>query len=144
MREVRLPLLPAWFRWLGVSAAATVILVFSVLLTLPSGVDTEPFSFVPLDKWRHFLAYAAFGGALAYATTDWEWSTGRLAILVLGVTVGFGIGIELWQGFLPARHFSFLDAYANALGAVLVSPWYLLRSRVAFVSLRTWITNVTD
>jgi hypothetical protein len=31
------------------------------------------------------------------------------------------------------------DAYANTFGAALVLPWYLLRSYVAFVPLRSWL-----
>lgn len=144
MSEVRLPLLPAWLRWAGVLAVASVIVLFSVVFALPADVVTQPFSVIPLDKWRHFLAYAAFGGTLAYATTDWEWSTKRLAVFVLGSTVVYGVGIELWQAFLPGRYFSLLDAYANSLGAVIASPWYVVRSRVSFVSVRemaAWFTE---
>lgn len=138
MTEVRLPLLPAWLRWMGVAAIAAVIFYLSVVTVPPADPVVEPPDLIPLDKWRHFLAYAAFGGSLAYATTDWEWSTRRLALLVLVVTVVYGVGIEIWQAFVPARYFSLADAYANALGAVLVTPWYLLRSRVSFVPLGSW------
>lgn len=144
MTELRVPLLPAWLRWAGVVAVAAVIFYLSVVSAPPADPVVDPPDLIPLDKWRHFLAYAGFGGSLAYATTDWEWSTRRLAVLVLGTTVVYGVGIEVWQAFVPARYFSLGDAYANALGAVLVSPWYLVRSRVSFVSIRemaAWFTE---
>lgn len=142
MADIRLPLLPAWLRWTGVAAVAGVIFALSVVLAPPAEPVIEPPSLVPLDKWRHFLAYAAFGATLAYATTDWQLSTRRLAALVLGVTVCYGVGIEFWQGFVPGRYASLGDAYANALGALLVSPWYLVRSRASFVPVRSWVESV--
>ena len=142
MTEVRLPLLPGWLRWAGVAAVAGVIFYLSVIAAPPADPVVEPPDLIPLDKWRHFLAYAAFGGSLAYATADWDWPIPRLALFVLGVTVVYGVGIEVWQSFLPERYFSLPDAYANALGAVLVSPWYLVRSRVSFLPTRSWIAAV--
>ena len=144
MPDVRLPLVPAWLRWIGVVAVAAVIFYLSVVTVPPADPVVEPPDLVPLDKWRHFLAYAAFAGSLAYATTDWSWPTRRLAVLVLGATAVYGVGIEAWQAFVPARYFSLGDAYANALGAVLASPWYLIRSRVSFVDMRTWAPSLAD
>lgn len=144
MPVARLPLLPSSVRWVGVLAVAAVIFAFSIPFALPADSVTRPFSFVPLDKWRHFLAYAAFALSLAYATTDWAWPTRRLALLVFCVTVAYGVGIEAWQAFLPGRYFSLGDAYANALGALLASPWYLVRSRLSFVPVRAWIDGNTD
>ncbi|SFR93465.1 VanZ like family protein [Halomicrobium zhouii] len=144
MREVRLPLLPAWLRWFGVAVVAGVIFYLSVVTTPPADPIVEPPELIPLDKWRHFFAYAAFGGSLAYATTDWGWSTRRLALLVLGTTVLYGVGIEVWQSFVPGRYMSLGDAYANGLGAVLVSPWYVIRSRVSFVPVGEFVPSFTE
>lgn len=144
MDRINVPLLPAWLRWTGVAAVAGVIFSLSVVFAPPADPVVEPPELISLDKWRHFLAYAAFGGSLAYATTDWEWSTRRLAVLVLGATLIYGVGIEVWQGFVPRRYMSLGDAYANALGAVLVSPWYLVRSRLSFVPLRTCMDSLAD
>ncbi|WP_225335095.1 VanZ family protein [Halomicrobium urmianum] len=143
MREVCLPLLPTWVRWLGVAVVAGVIFYLSVLTTPPAEPIARPFSFIPLDKWRHFLAYAAFGGSLGYATADWDWSTRHLAALVLGATVLYGVGIEVWQSFVPRRYMSLGDAYANALGAVVASPWFIVRERAEFVELRAWLGSLT-
>lgn len=143
MRTVRLPLAPAWLRWTGVTTVAAVIFALSVVTAPPADPVVEPPALVPLDKWRHFLAYAAFAASLAYATAEWEWPTRRLALFVLGVTIAYGVGIEAWQASLPRRYASLGDAYANALGAVLASPWYLVRSRVSFVPVRAWAGALT-
>lgn len=131
MSRIRLPLLPAWLRWLGVVVVASFIFYTSVLTTPPANPVVPTFDPIPLDKWRHFLAYAALGGSLAYATSDSDRETWQLAVLVIGVTVAYGVGIEFWQSFVPNRYASIGDAYANTLGALLVTPWHLLRSRIA-------------
>ncbi|WP_018256175.1 VanZ family protein [Halomicrobium katesii] len=145
MNDLRVPLLPSWLRWLAVAVVGGVIFTLSVVVAPPGEpIVAGPPDLLPLDKWRHFLAYAAFGGTLAYATSTWRWSTGRLAVFVLGITVAYGVGIEIWQSFLPNRYFGLGDAYANALGAVLASPWFLLRDRLSFVSLSEWASAIVD
>ncbi|WP_372479531.1 VanZ family protein [Halomicrobium sp. HM KBTZ05] len=144
MSAFRVPLLPSWLRWLAVAVVGGVIFTLSVVVAPPGEPVVKPFDLLPLDKWRHFLAYAAFGGTLAYATSTWRWSTGRLAVFVLGITVAYGVGIEIWQWFLPNRYFGLGDAYANALGAALASPWFLLRDRLSFVSPSEWASAIVD
>jgi len=139
--RVRVPLVPAVFRWSGVAAVAGVLFYVSVLTVPPeTAVDTARPSVVPLDKWRHFLGYAGLGGALAYATADWKLEPRWAILLVVGTVVVYGIGIEGVQVFLPARHFSLGDAYANALGGLLVAPWFAIRPHLAFVSLQSWLS----
>jgi VanZ family protein len=125
MRRLPVPLVPAWLRWLGVAAVAGFVFATSVLVTpppepvVPGKVDP-----LPLDKWRHFLAYAAIAYALAYALADSERPRTHLAAGVVTLTVLYGVGIELWQWTIPNRFFSLGDAYANAIGAALVVGWY--------------------
>ena len=135
--RIPFPLLPTWLRWAGVAAVAAIIFYTSIL-TAPPGtpVDTLKPDLLPLDKWRHFLAYAAFGGSLAYATTDWQVDRRALVAGVLGLTIAYGVGLEFWQSALPGRYYSIGDAYANALGAVLVLPWYALRRRLRLIPVR--------
>lgn len=114
-------------RWGLVIALAGFVFYVSIITVPPeTPVDTRP-NLIPLDKWRHFLAYAAIGGSLAYATADWSWSRRTLALTVLIVTVLYGVGIEYWQSFLPGRYLSLGDAYANAIGGVLAMGWYVIR-----------------
>jgi VanZ family protein len=130
MRRVPLPVLPAWLRWAGVALVAAVIFYLSVVTVPPESPVVDPPSAIPLDKWRHFLAYAALAGALAYATVDWDRPGWQLVVAVVGVAALYGIGIEAIQATVPQRYFSLGDAWANVIGAVLVLPWFALRSRV--------------
>jgi len=140
--ELRVPLLPAWLRWLAVAAVAVFIFYVSIVTAPPStAVDSAKPNPLPLDKWRHFVAYAAFGGALAYATTDWEFDNRTLAVAVIGITVLYGVGIEFGQSMIPDRYFSLGDAYANALGGVLVVPWYLVRPHLDFLPVQSWVRS---
>ena len=141
--KLRVPLLPRSVRWAAVLAVAAVIFYASILSAPPETViDRVKPDLLPLDKWRHFLAYAAFGGALAYATTDWEVDRRVLAVAVIGLTVVYGVGIEIGQSQIPERYFSLGDAYANALGGVLVLPYYLLQPYLSFTPLRSWLQSL--
>jgi len=142
--NVRLPLLPAWIRWTLVACVTGLVFYGSILAAPPeTGLDAAKPELLPLDKWRHVLAYAAFGATLAYATVDWHLKRRHAAALVLGATIVYGVGIEAWQAFIPGRGFSVVDAYANALGAVLVSPWYLTRPYLEFEPIADWIGGVS-
>lgn len=97
---------------------------------------------LPLDKWRHLLAYAALGGALVYATVDWDHRTRWLAAGVLAAVVAYGVGLEVWQSLVPERYFSVGDAVANALGGALATALFVLRDRLTFVPLRAFVDRV--
>jgi VanZ family protein len=141
----RFPLLPRWLRWLAVLGVAAVIFYLSIVTAPPEQpVVPAPPDLIPLDKWRHFLAYAAFGGSLAYATADWSWRRRTLAAAVIGTAVMYGIGIEFGQSFLPDRYVSLEDAYANALGGMLVLPWYVLRPSLTMTPVSEWVGGLLD
>ncbi len=145
--EIRAPLLPPWLRWIAVAGLAVFIFYVSIVTVPPETVavvDAGRPPVVPLDKWRHFVAYAALGTALAYATTDWEVDTRLLAVSVVGVTVIYGVGIELGQSFRPNRYYSIGDAYANALGGLLVVPYYLVRPYLEFVPALSLLRSLAD
>lgn len=136
--EIPVPLLPIWLRWLVVGVIGAYIFYVSIVTVPPEtalDAGASP-DLIPLDKWRHFLAYAAFGGSLAYATADWELDPKALTIAVIGTTVLYGMGIEIGQSLVPDRYFSIGDAYANALGGVLVTPWYVVRPYLSFASVQ--------
>jgi VanZ family protein len=136
MPRLVVPVVPRWVRWASVLAVAAAIFYLSVLAVPPENPvvgPPGPPDLIPLDKWRHFLAYAGLAGSLAYATADWERSTAGVAAFVVGVSVLYGVGIEGIQATIPHRYFSPADAYANALGAVLAVPWFAVRSRVELV-----------
>jgi VanZ family protein len=126
--------LPSRVRWGLVLLSAVAIFYLSVLIVPPADPIVPHFELIPLDKWRHFLGYGAFAGTLAYASTDWDAKTWQVALFVLLVTIGYGAGIELVQAGVPDRYFSLLDAYANALGALLAMPYFYLERHVRWRS----------
>ncbi|WP_170094191.1 VanZ family protein [Halomicrobium mukohataei] len=72
-------------------------LFYVSLVTVPptTVVDTAKPAILPLDKWRHFLAYAVFGGTVAYAMADWHTGIQYQILLIVGITITYGIGIEM-------------------------------------------------
>lgn len=116
------------------------------IVTVPpeTAVDTVRPDILPLDKWRHFVAYGVLGIALAYATTDWDMKKSFLAVFVIGVVVIYGVGIEFGQSFRPNRYFSLGDAYANAFGGVLVTSYYLISRYLEFVPVVGFLRSLTD
>lgn len=132
---IRVPRLPAWVRWAFVVVVAGAVFALSILVApAETPVDTFQPELLPLDEWRHLVAYAGVAGSLAYATADWNADRWRLAAAVVGVSVCYGLAIEFGRSTLPARYFSVGDAYANALGSLLVLPWYLVRPRLDLVA----------
>jgi len=146
--RVRVPLLPAAVRWTAVAAVAAVLFYLSVVTVPPESspvvelMDATRLLEFARDKWRHFVGYVGLAGTLAYALADPPWSTGRTALVVVGVVAAYGIGIELLQAPLPARYVSVGDALANALGAVLVTPWFFLVRYLEFVPAVAWIRGL--
>jgi len=143
--SIRVPLLPRALRWAVVVALAGFVFYVSIVTVPPeTAIDAWKPTLLPLDKWRHFLAYAAIGYALAYAITDWDLPAGRLAALVVGFVIVYGIGIEIGQSFIPGRYLSIGDAYANALGGLLVVPYYLVRRYLTFVPVGELVTSLQE
>jgi VanZ family protein len=133
-RRVPFPLLPGWLRLLAAGVVAAFIFYASIL-TAPPETALDEVRLMPLDKWRHFLAYAGLGGTLAYALADADIPLRRQALGVFVFTFAYGLGVEAGQSFLPERYFSVGDAIANALGAVLAMTWYAVRPYLKLVPL---------
>lgn len=133
MPSVRIPVLPGFARWAAVVLVAGFVFYTSIVTTPPSDpiVPTPgPPDLLPLDKWRHFLAYGGLAVGLWYATLDWDRRTTYVALFVLGIPIAYGVGLEVWQSFVPNRYFSVDDAYANLLGSLISLPLLVLRRRV--------------
>jgi VanZ family protein len=144
---VRVPLLPRWVRWLAVLGVGGFIFYVSIVTVPPETVvdDANPTpDLLPLDKWRHFVAYAALGLTLAYATTDWRIDTRILAVGVVVTVAIYGVGIEVGQSFIPERYLSPGDAYANAVGGILVVPYYAVSRHLDFTPLGVWLRLLSD
>ncbi|RQH00503.1 VanZ family protein [Natrarchaeobius oligotrophus] len=140
---VRVPLFPPVVRWALVAGVAAFIFSASILAPPPeTPVDTAQPGFLPLDKWRHFVAYATLGYALAYATsTTWDGRRWRAFVLVVVLTSLYGAGIELGQSVIPDRQFDPGDVVANALGAALVLFRFAIRPRLELTPVSQWISG---
>jgi VanZ family protein len=110
-----------------------MVIIYNSLFTAPPGtIPVAEFSLE--DEWLHFVAYGGLGWALSYALYDTggkgrRWRT----VFVFTVAVGFGLAIELAQGFTPDRYMALDDAIANTLGVLLSMVWYALEPRLQFV-----------
>ncbi|MFB6173153.1 MAG: VanZ family protein [Halobacteriales archaeon] len=135
MDRITLPLFPRWFRLAGVVAVAAVIFYLSVVTVPPEQAVAPKPDLVPLDKWRHFLAYAAFGASVAYVLVESRRGLYLKMGAVFLVALTYGVGIEAWQAFLPRRYFGIEDAVANGIGAGLSLLWYAIEPRTRFVPL---------
>lgn len=122
------PLLPRSIRWSFVLGIAALITYASLVIVPETVVDDTRPEFVPLNYWRHIVAYLALAGSLAYATDDWQLDRWNNAALVILIAATFGICMEIGQHFLPHRSpFLLIDVAVNTLGASGVVVWYLIR-----------------
>jgi len=137
MKQLTLPLLPRALRIVLLGAVVAVIAYFSLLTPPPSAPGGEPF----WDKHLHFVAYAGLALAAAYATVRYRPQPVVRGSIVIGGTIAFGILIEVVQGVLPTRSFGWGDLLANCLGAVLVSIWFLVERRIAYVRAMRLLKN---
>lgn len=140
--SIPIPLFPRWLRYLAVATVAGVLLYFSVLTTPPVS-PPEPGTDPLWDKKLHFAGYGALTLALAYATTHLQAQLRRIA-LVVGLTIAYGLLIEILQLPQPTRYFSLADALANTIGALLASVWFLIEPRLRYVPLWNVLTPTTE
>lgn len=105
-------------RWGKAAAFAGVVLLASVVPVPGSGdgsgaaADGLLAGIAPTDPF-HFVGYALLAVLSARAMPDGV----RWLGVAVGVTVGFGLGVELVQTAVPWRAFAWRDAAVNALGA---------------------------
>jgi VanZ family protein len=111
-------------RWGPVILVASGILVASVVQTA-EGQPARGLLGVGADKWLHAVGYGVLAGTIAVALRRRP-TVGGLA-LVVGLTVGYGIAIELVQLPLSSRSASLLDVVADGVGAVVAAVLYRAR-----------------
>ena len=129
MRQFRIPLLPRFVRAAGVLAVVAVIFYFSLLDT----VSAPPSAASPWwDKQLHLAAYAALAAAAVYATAKWRRGVVTRGLAVLVAVLLYGIAIELLQGQLAGRYFSFGDLFANVIGTAIGGLWLAVERYVQY------------
>lgn len=117
MRRVPFPLLPAWVRWAGILPVAAVIVSVSLLTSVSRLSSPSPW----WDKQFHVLAYGGFALAMIHATARLCDRAVRRAALVIVVSIGFDIAIELAQAPLANRDATVGNALPNGAGVFLAA-----------------------
>jgi hypothetical protein len=67
---MRLPLLPAWVRYLAVGVAILLIVLFSVVSLRAWVTDTGPLGLLPIRKYLHLIASTGLAIVLGYALAN--------------------------------------------------------------------------
>ena len=98
-------------RRLAAFASLCVAIAIAYLSVMPVTQSSAPQLW---DKFNHFAAYAGLAAPLTLALHPKRWLTAALVATV------YGAGLEIAQLLGDAgREASFLDAFANLLGALL-------------------------
>lgn len=82
------------------------------------------------DKLYHAIAYACYGGTIAWATSSSTLAL-RRALWIIGAGTLFAISDEWHQSFIPGRFAEVADVAADVVGlaSVAVITWVLSRRR---------------
>ena len=99
--------------WLAIGWALVAVVLYLSLTPRPLDLQEEHG-----DKYSHLLAYFVLMG---WFQQLYPAQLSRL--LLLGLFIGAGVGLEYLQGMSGARFFDVADMVANMLGAVLA--WLL-------------------
>ena len=121
-------------RYLPALAFSLLLLVASLVPVPETGGPTpEPLG-IALDKWVHAGSYGTLTVLLAWARGS---RTIAAVAVVAAVSVGYGGGVELLQGFVASRSLSGADMVANAVGAVGGGgAWLLVAERASALEAR--------
>lgn len=101
-------------RWALTGVYALLILYLST-----SSLGGEP-PFPHFDKLVHFVLYGGLSFLCAWslgATMAFTWKGAVLVAFLL--STAYGVANEILQMFIPPRSMEFMDALANAAGALL-------------------------
>jgi VanZ family protein len=101
---------------------AGLIFFLSSLSQFP---ETVP-SFFGFDKVVHFVEYYIFGWLLYrwFSSPDWVWGRRGVLLMTLLVGIGYAVGDEWHQSFVPGRDASFFDVLLDAAGIAVAAATY--------------------
>lgn len=124
------------FMRLSFIICASLIFFLSSQAKLPSPIKP----FFGLDKIFHIIAFGAFAFTLTFwfKTENWISKAQKYVLLVICITVLYGLSDEIHQYFVPNRSSSVYDLLADTLGAflavslrlLLIKKFYLKRESV--------------
>ncbi len=90
------------------------------------------------DLYMHFMAYFVFGACLGLAfakPAEQAWIKKFIGIAVIGII--YGATDEFHQSFVPGRTPALSDLYADSLG-VLCGSWFYLKYGALFLKKKGW------
>jgi len=105
------------------------VLVYAGLIFFLSSLsqfpETVP-SFFGFDKVVHFVEYYIFGWLLYrwLSSPDWVWGRRGVLLMTLLVGIGYAVGDEWHQSFVPVRDASFFDVLLDAAGIAVAAATY--------------------
>jgi len=107
--------------WRALLAVLLVAITWLALIPAPPKVITTGW-----DKSNHALAFAS----LAFSSVWAVWQRPRQWIWLAAALVGYGIGIEIAQSFLPPREADWHDVVADSVGIAigLLAAWPITAS----------------
>ena len=113
---------------LVLTALIAVVIGITVLSLLPpkSGVELGKH-----DKINHFVAYSV----LSLTFGIWIQST-KKHVYFLPALIAYGLLMEFFQGFVPGREQSWLDALANTGGVSLGFMLALVNTKLGWVRVK--------
>jgi len=105
------------------------VLVYAGLIFFLSSLSRFPEeipSFFGFDKIAHFVEYYIFGGLLYrwFSSPDRVWERRGVLLMTLLVGIGYAVGDEWHQSFVPGRDASFFDALFDAAGIAAAAATY--------------------
>ena len=102
--------------WRALLALLLVVITYLALIPAPPKAITTGW-----DKSNHALAFAS----LAFSSVWAVWQQPRQWGWLVAALVGYGIGIEIAQSFLPPREADWHDVVADSVGIALglIAAW---------------------
>jgi VanZ family protein len=105
------------------------VLVYAGLIYFLSSQSQFPEelpSFFGFDKVVHFVEYYIFGWLLYrwFSSPDRVWGRRGVLLMTLLVGIGYAVGDEWHQSFVPGRDASFFDALFDAAGIAVAAATY--------------------
>lgn len=112
-------------------APALVWLITTFYLGSIDGDPTDPIQFELKDKVHHAIAFGLMQRTHYRALQFFfpSWSEVRVVVTAVVTASLAGIGLELWQAYLPHRSADVFDALADIAGAVLFAFLFFDRSK---------------
>ncbi len=109
------------FLWRALLAVLLIAITWLALSPAPPKAITTGW-----DKSNHALAFAS----LAFSSVWAVWQRPRQWIWLAAALVGYGIGIEIAQSFLPPREADWHDVVADSVGIALglLAAWPITAS----------------